>query len=534
MGTDSDRPTDPIGRSGHNPAPFTILAWLVIVASVTAGLVAFRGDLGQGHAALVYLMVVLLVSAMHGRRTGIFFAIVCFLCFNFFLLPPYYRLTVADPLDWLVLGAFLVTCFVAAHLLDRSQRQAATARRRTGEIDRISILGAETLNAPRAEDAVEAVAKVIQAALNIGACQVHRVPASNPAESAIARVQRPDFPPSFDPPTELFSYVVEHGTAAWQGIDGGSRTFLLGGETLDDTVLAQRDARAMFLPLRVRGHMVGILALWDDTAIVLDEAQRRFIKALTFYAALGVERVNLQAEAGRADSLREADRMKDALLASLSHDLRTPLTTIKGLAHEIRGDGDDRAAVIEQEADRLNRLVTDLLDLSRLDAGGLRLEPELNAVDDLLGAALDRLAGVPRASDIDARIEGVEPIVGCFDFVHSLRALVNLIDNAIKYSPRGSRIEVVVTRRGDRIELQVLDRGRGIPAVESARIFEPFVRGEGIEPDVGGAGLGLSIALRLAEAQGGGLRYEPRPGGGSLFVLWIPAAEITMPVTTSS
>ena len=247
--------------------------------------------------------------------------------------------------------------------------------------------------------------------------------------------------------------------------------------------------------------------------------------------ALAAERVRLIAEAEHAEALRQADRLKDALLASVSHDLRTPLTTIKALAHdlaglaEIAGTGDERAAIIEQQADRLNHMVADLLDLSRLNAGGLPMEPEINAAEDLVGAALQQVSGALHGRELRTTLAWSEPVpLGRFDFVHSLRILVNLIENALKYSPPETPIDVEVARRGEWLALSVADRGRGVPQAERERIFAPFYRPVGVSPDAGGAGLGLAIARRLAEAQGGTLVYAERPGGGSVFTLCLPSA----------
>ena len=246
--------------------------------------------------------------------------------------------------------------------------------------------------------------------------------------------------------------------------------------------------------------------------------------------ALAVERVRLVAEAEHAEALREADRLKDALLASVSHDLRTPLTTIKALAHDIAGhagEGDERAAIIEQQADRLNHMVADLLDLSRLNAGGLPMEPEINAAEDLVGAAIQQAAGALLGREVRTALAWSEPVpVGRFDFVHSLRILVNLLENAAKYSPPGTPIDIGMARQGEWLALSVADRGRGVPLPERERIFAPFYRPAGASPDTGGAGLGLSIARRLAEAQGGTLVYAEREGGGSVFTLCLPAASL--------
>jgi two-component system sensor histidine kinase KdpD len=182
---------------------------------------------------------------------------------------------------------------------------------------------------------------------------------------------------------------------------------------------------------------------------------------------------------------------------------------------------------IEEEADRLNRFVADLLDLSRLNAGELRVSPEIVAAEDLLGAALQRVSGSVRDREIRVEMHPHEPLLlGRMDFVQSLRVVVNLLENADKYAPPGTPVDVTAAREGDRLVLRVADRGPGVPADERERIFQPFYRRPHVEPDAGGTGLGLSISRRLAQAQGGTLVFEPRPGGGSVFVFNLPAAEL--------
>jgi two-component system sensor histidine kinase KdpD len=227
----------------------------------------------------------------------------------------------------------------------------------------------------------------------------------------------------------------------------------------------------------------------------------------------------------RAEALREADKLKDALLASLSHDLRTPLTTIKGLAHELQPLGDERTMIIEEQADRLNRLVTDLLDVARLDGGALPLDIQVNAADDLLGAVVQHVSGRPDRNRLKVALDDPSSLsLGRFDFVHSLRILANLVDNALKYAPVDTPIEVTGGLDNGEIVFRVADRGAGIPASERDRMFTPFYRPAGRVPDAGSAGLGLSIAHRLAEVQSGTLRYSDRHGGGSVFELRLPAA----------
>ena len=459
-------------RTPRSPRPVW-LSWVLSFAAlaiVTAVLLLLRGALGKAHIALAYLLVVLVGSAAGGGLLGVALSIAAFVCFNYLFLPPYATLVIADPLDWLVLVAFLVTGIVAAQLLSRAQQRAELARRRAQEVERLASLGAETLNVGRAEDALGAIANVIRGALGVARCEI-LVPGDQPAAPA---------------------------------------------------------AHVRDVPLRVRERSVGVLRLSHDAPIVLEPDAQRFLDALSYYAALGVERVRLTAAAERAEAFRQADELKTALIATVSHDLRTPLTTIKALAHELAARGEEDALSIEEEADRLNGLVADLLDLSRLSAGELPLRIELDAVDDLVATTLDRLRG--RSAGRTIRVTRLgrdvsdEPILFArFDLAQSQRALVNLLENALKYGPPDEPIELWITRIGDRVRLTVADRGPGIPEEERALIFEPFYRPKGTRPDVGGAGLGLAIARRIAEAQGGALTYAPRSGGGSEFQFELPA-----------
>jgi two-component system sensor histidine kinase KdpD len=203
------------------------------------------------------------------------------------------------------------------------------------------------------------------------------------------------------------------------------------------------EVHAILMPLTVRQQTVGVLRLEGGGIAHLDDSQWRFLDALAFYAALGTERARLAADVARVEAFREADRLKDALLASVSHDLPTPLSPIKALAHELGALCDERSQVIEEQADRLNRFVADLLDLSRLSAGAMPLNLELNAVDDLLSAALQdtesRLAGRGLVAELPK--DGAM-LVGWFDLALSIRVLVNLIENAVKYSSPGTTIEL--------------------------------------------------------------------------------------------
>jgi two-component system sensor histidine kinase KdpD len=498
------------------------LLWFGVLCVVCGLMLTMRDRLDKAHVALGFLLVVLGASSAQGRALGISLAAAAFVAFNLFFLPPYDTLIIANPLDWLVLFAFLVTGIVAAQLLERQRNEAELARQRADEIDRLATLGAETLNAPRAEDALDAIASVIREAMATDACEVFL----GQANETLRLAGRSPLDLQSTEQSGLLTYTVNHAEAAAERGDG---TLTLIGSALGtsaETSSPLADLRALGIPLSVRGRIVGALRLSAARPFTITDDQRRVLSALSYYAALGAERVRLTRTEEEAESLRRKDRLKDALLASVSHDLRTPLTAIKGIANEIwRGGDASRAHTIEEEADRLNELVDDLLELSQINAGSLRVSAALNTADDVVGAALERVEAAHPNRRVEVHIENEGGIlVGEFDFAHTMRALTNLLENALKYSPADAPVVLRAWRDRDRLRFTVEDAGLGVAPGDETKIFEPFYRGVRIPDGVRGTGLGLSIARQLTEAQGGTLTYEPRETGGCRFTVDVPAS----------
>lgn len=513
-----------------------LLLWLGVLAGTTAVLLVLRSNLDKTHVALAFLLVVLGGSAAGGRIVGFVLAGAAFLLFNFLFLPPYNTLVIADARDWLVLVAFLVSGIVGAHLLDRAQERAEIARQRTIEVERLAALGAETLSAGRADEALDGIAEVIRGALGLSSSEVLVSRGAPPVFEPLARAGASEGAGSAHASSaeSLAAWVAAHNAPAAQRADGttwvGSTRPAEGisEQWPEDIAAPNNSVRALLIPLVVRGRTVGVLHLRKAEDILLDPPRQQFLSALAYYAALGVERVRLVAEAERSEAFRQADELKTALIATVSHDLRTPLTTIKALAHGLAQRGEPEARSIEEEADRLNKFVADLLDLSRLSTGGMPMRVELNSASDLVGAAVARVTGALNGRELRVvhdREAGGALLFGTFDFVQSLRVLVNVIENALKYAPPNEPVEIRTERVGDKLVFSVLDRGPGVPAGEESLIFTPFYRVSSARPDAGGAGLGLAIALGLATAQHGALAYAPRPGGGSIFSFEVPAAE---------
>jgi len=488
------------------------IRWTAALAVATVILRASREDLDAAHVVSTYLLIVLGGSVSGGRPLGLALTVACFLSIDFFFQSPFDALSVGKPLDWVVLVAFLTVATVTTELLVRERARAAEAERRTAEVVSLGRLGAETLSAGRAGDMLSGIADLMRGAVGVAECRLYDWEQG----TLHLLVASPPMADAGEPPEALRGLTESVGDAPPHAVMARSP-----------------DPHVLLVVLRAHGRRVGGLYLRDETPITLDAARERFVDALAYYAALAVERARLIEQAEQAAVLEKVDRMKDIVLASVSHDLRTPLTTIKALAQESGRRGDPNAPAIEEQADRLGRLVADILDLTRLKSDAFPIHAELNTAEDLVGAALRQVSGVLGGRTVETEVPLDQPtLVGWFDFAHSLRILGNLLENAIRHSPPTAPIAVSVKREGSDLVFQVADRGPGIPAAERERVFEAFYRPASASG--GGAGLGLAIARGLANRQSGSLTYAPRPGGGSLFLLRLPAGEVPADVLVES
>jgi two-component system, OmpR family, sensor histidine kinase KdpD len=294
------------------------------------------------------------------------------------------------------------------------------------------------------------------------------------------------------------------------------------------------NAKARYLPLSTARGAAGVMALWiSDTKSQLTSEQVKLLEAYADLAALAVERIQLAEEARKVQILEATERLQTALLNSISHDLRTPLVSIIGVLSSLQEEGmvlDDAAKknliqVASEEAERLNHLITNLLDMSRIEAGAIRIFKQPSDMQEIIGAALEQLGGRSITSSIKTDIPVELPLVSV-DFGLLAHVMVNVLDNALKYSPQESPIEIRARQVGQQIEIEVADRGIGIPPEDLVRVFDKFYRVQRAD-NVAGTGLGLSICKGIVEAHGGHISAENRPGGGTVIKLTLPIYETT-------
>jgi two-component system sensor histidine kinase KdpD len=287
-------------------------------------------------------------------------------------------------------------------------------------------------------------------------------------------------------------------------------------------------ASALYLPLVCSTGPIGVIAVRPkDTALLLDPEQLHLLESLVNQVALAIERTRLSDEAQQAHVRAETERMRNAILSSVSHDLRTPLAGITGAASSLleeRGHIDPTARIelarsIYREADRLDRLLKNLLDMMRIDAGAVQLSKEWHTVDEVVGAALARLEGRLRDHTVNTAFPADLPLV-LVDGALLEQVIINLVENAVKYAPQGSAIDLSASASDHEVVVEVADRGPGILVGEEARIFDKFYRGKLARE--GGVGLGLTICHGIVEAHGGHIWAENRSGGGALFRFSLP------------
>ncbi len=464
----------------------------------------------RSNLVMVYLLGVALVAARSGRRPSVLASVLSVASFDFFFVPPYLTFRVADTQYLVTFAVMLVVALVISTLTVRVRQQAESARQRERRTAVLYAMSRELASLRGVDDLVRAASR------HVGQDFMSEVGVFLP-DAAGRLVPRAGGPGRVDEdPDERAAreWAFEHGEPAGVGNARAPR------------------ARALYLPLLASRGTVGVLGIRprDSRALPTSE-QLHLLETLAAQTALAVERATLAEEAQQAQLRVEAERLRSTLLSSVSHDLRTPLATITGSASALAEGGErldaatrtELARAIHEEADRLSRLVHDLLDMTRLESGTLQVRKDWHPLEEVVGAALGRLQGRLANRPLRTALAPDLPLVP-LDAVLIEQVLINLLENAIKYTPAEAPIEVAAAIEDAAVAVSVADRGPGLLAGDEDRVFDKFYRG----PQVGtrgGVGLGLTVCRGMVEAHGGHIVAENRPGGGVVFRFTLPLAD---------
>ena len=493
---------------GKPDAYFASAGFVALALAIGALLQQF---LAVSNVALVFLTAVLTSAAAYGLLPSLFACLLSLLAYNFFFLPPLYTFTIADPENVVALFFFAVVAVIVSNLAARVRAQAVTARQRANTTEELYLFARKLAGSATLDDLLWATAFQIASMLRVNVVLLL------PEDGTIA--VRAAYPPE----DMLDAADLAAAKWAWENNQPAGR----GADTLPG-------AKRLFLPMRTGSGPVGIVGLDSDRpGPLLTPDQRRLLNALADQAALAIERIGLAQSVERSRLAAETEKLRAALLTSISHDLRTPLASVLGAATSLKtyrhkldaGAQDELIATITEEGERLNRFIANLLDMTRLEAGAVQPRSDFVDAADIVGSALARAGKVLARRHVIVELADDLPMLR-LDPVLFEQVLFNLLDNAAKYAPPASEIRLVATRAGDTVRLQVIDEGPGIPPHDVERIFDKFYRVQAADGRPVGTGLGLAICRGFIEAMGGTIvagNRADRPGAVFTILLPVPA-----------
>ncbi len=503
---------------------------LASTATLTAVLAPFHDQIGLLNAGLLFLLLTLVISGTWGRAVGLFAAVVTNLALNFFFVDPLYTFTVQDPENIIALFVFLGVSVIGSSLLSAAQAEAERARHRDAETQVLLRLSRSLIGETDPQEALTSLCAEVVAAFRAPGAAVL---SASGGWRVLAYAGATDTGRATTATERLMAErAVTSGQVERTGNTGlgTTRRIRIASGTGKARVI-DMDRGVAFVPLQIGDRVFGVLRLdgpIGETAFI--DAPERLLSAFASEAALAVQRVELASAAAHAEALKQADEMKTALMTSISHDLKTPLAGIKTSVSSLLDESmvwsdDDRRAflqTIDSQADRLNRVISDILDLNRIESGAIA--PALGPVDvrDVFDDASDRVRIVLDGRHL--RVDAEPGLVVEADASLLSQALVNLIENAIKYSTPGGDITLRGRRAGDTIAISVEDEGPGIAPEDLPHVFERFYRAAEGSRRVKGSGLGLAIVQGFVTLSGGKVRVESSRSG-TRFEITLPASK---------
>jgi two-component system, OmpR family, sensor histidine kinase KdpD len=444
----------------------------------------------QTTVALSFLLAILAVSAVWGMAVSVAMSLVAVVAFNYFFLPPIGTLTIADPQNWVALFAFLVSSIMGSQLSSRIRTEADEAHQRRREVERLYQFSRKLLGEGNVIQLMNAIPDYIVESFEAGAAAL------------------------FLPQKDKF-YRSGFG-AAHLDEEKMKQAFLL------DEISAEAQQGQYFIPIRLGVRPIGSLGISGS------QLSRQSLDAISTLVAIAIERARAVEQLGQTEAERQGERLKSALLDSITHDFRTPLTSMKAAVSSLLSsrspDGTqtrELLSIINEECDRLNRLVEEAGEMAKLEAGEITLDLEAVPVEEIVDAALAHCSSSLAGRAVDVRIAADLPAVYA-DRERAKEALVQLINNANLYSPKDQPITIAAELMGDIISISVADRGPGIDDFEQTMIFDKFYRGKDQRYLVRGTGMGLPIAKALIAAQHGTISVTSQLGHGSVFAFTLP------------
>ena len=468
---------------------------LAIVAGITAFFRKLLPEVNQTTVALCFLMAILAVSAVWGMAVSAFMSVIAMLAFNYFFLPPVGTLTIADPQNWVALLAFLGTAVVSSQLSARMRRQADAANQRRKEIEKLYFFSQKLLGEGNVIQLLNAIPNHIAEAFDAGAASLFLADKNKFYRSGRGTSQLDE----------------EKMKAAFRR---------------DEPALDSQNGFC-FAPVRLGLRPIGS---FGTSGSVLS---RETLEAAGTLMGISIERARAVEQLGKAEADRQGEKLKSALLDSITHDFRTPLTSIKASATTLLSTGGQDAAqrqellsVIDEECDRLNRLVAEAAEIAQLESGEVELEFSPVPVEQIIETALSLCRKTLDGRALRVQIApGLPPVRADLNRVKEI--LLHLIDNANLYSPKDRSISITADANGNFVTISVADQGSGIEDLEQGMIFDKFYRGKDQRYLIQGTGMGLPIAKAIVEAHGGSIGVTSQVGHGSVFSFTLPIAGTT-------
>ncbi len=444
----------------------------------------------QTTVALSFLLAILAVSAVWGMAVSVFMSVAAMLTFNYLFLPPVGTFTIADPQNWVALFAFLVTSITGSQLSARIRKEADEAHQRRREVERLYRFSRKLLGEGNVIQLMNAIPDYLVESFEAGAAEL------------------------FLPQKDKF-YRSGFG-AAHLDEEKMKAAFVR------DEITIEAQQGQYFIPVRLGVRPIASLGVSGS------QLSRQSVEAVSTLVAIAIERARAVEELGQTEAERQGERLKSALLDSITHDFRTPLTSMKAAVSSLLGSGNPDAAqsrelliIINEECDRLNRLVEEAGEMAKLEAGEFELELEPTPIEEIIDASLAHCKAALAGRPINLHVNpGLPPVRA--DLERVKEAMVQLIDNANLYSPKDLPITITAELTGDSVTTSVSDQGPGIDDFDQTMIFEKFYRGKDQRYLVRGTGMGLPIAKAIIAAHNGTINVTSQQGHGSVFSFTLP------------